>query len=96
MSENIADFSGTVSAHQAFLGHGDRTTLGDLKYDAEQLFFVASCLKWCSEGSALQPKKYASWADRCNVPLRNVEAFAEAFQCPAGVEMHPELRCTFW
>lgn len=95
-SENMADFAGLVSSYNAYANLGDKQKLEELPYDAEQLFFISSCVKWCAADRAGHSKRYAPWQDRCNVPLRNMEEFADAFQCAQGSAMRPAQRCAFW
>lgn len=94
--ENTADFSGLVSAFKAYSGLDDTEQLEGLDYNAEQLFFIASCIKWCATNRTKQGPLYASFPKRCNVPLKNIAGFARAFKCPAGSPMNPSSRCTFW
>ncbi|KAH9370967.1 hypothetical protein HPB48_013387 [Haemaphysalis longicornis] len=100
-TENTADFAGLVSAYNAFLELVDKEQLkqyAELNYGAEQLFFIAACVKYCSQSKNQSFSGYASWQNRCNVPIRNLDAFGEAFNCPVGSYMRPKPadRCAFW
>ncbi|KAH6934572.1 hypothetical protein HPB50_025480 [Hyalomma asiaticum] len=86
-AENTADFAGLVSSYDGFSNLEDTQKLEGLPYDSEQLFFISSCL--------LETLR-ASGGIACNVPLKNMEDFADAFQCPMGSAMRPAERCSFW
>ncbi|KAH9384637.1 hypothetical protein HPB48_026647 [Haemaphysalis longicornis] len=80
----------------AFRERRDERRLPGLPYNAKQLFFVSSCVKWCASGDAKWGQRYAPWWKRCNVPLTHLEDFAEAFECAPGTPMNPPARCSFW
>ncbi|KAL3203998.1 hypothetical protein MRX96_011882 [Rhipicephalus microplus] len=95
-AENTADFAGLVSSYVAYSNLEDTQMLEGLPYDAEQLFFISSCIKWCASAGADYSKRYAPWWERCNVPPKNMDEFADAFHCAVGSDMRPAQRCTFW
>lgn len=100
-SENTADWAGLASSYGAFTGLDDEERaekFSDFPFEPDQLFFISSCVKWCANVGSEQSKGYASWRNRCNVPLRNMEAFGEAFQCHIGSYMRPDpaQQCDFW
>ncbi|XP_077508130.1 endothelin-converting enzyme 1-like [Amblyomma americanum] len=95
-AENMADFAGLMSSYNTYVNLGGKETLKELDYDSEQLFFISSCVKWCAKAGAGHPQRYAPWSERCNVPLKNMEEFGEAFDCPVGSRMRPVERCVFW
>ncbi|XP_077548394.1 neprilysin-3-like [Haemaphysalis longicornis] len=99
-SENLADFVGLLLATEAFQALPEQEMslrLPELPLSAEQLFFVAHCLRWCGlVANDTDVAHHAPRRFRCNVPLMNSEAFARAFQCPAGSTMNPENKCAFW
>ncbi|KAH9359460.1 hypothetical protein HPB48_010475 [Haemaphysalis longicornis] len=98
----LPDFAGLVAAHDAYtrLSPTERDeSFPGFRYKDEQLFFISYCLKMCAVKDEESPQAYASWQDRCEVPLRMLEAFGEAFQCPVGSYMwmyNHSRRCTFW
>ncbi|XP_040073440.1 neprilysin-2-like [Ixodes scapularis] len=95
-SENMADFLGLSSALKAFQEYPDNKRFPSLPYNSRQIFFISSCVKWCAvPGSRVAPH-YAPWQQRCNVPLMNLDAFANAFQCPQNSPMNPANKCSFW
>ncbi|XP_077536940.1 membrane metallo-endopeptidase-like 1 [Haemaphysalis longicornis] len=94
--ENTADFAGLVSAYNAYSSLAKQEKVEGLEFNAEQLFFIASCIKWCATSKVEIVSRYAPYRERCNVPLKNMEAFARAFSCTAGSPMNPTSRCTFW
>ncbi|XP_077484821.1 neprilysin-1-like [Amblyomma americanum] len=65
-----------------------------------QLFFIGHCAKMCDPNAPPRERDptlaYSpNWA-RCVVPLMNMPEFADAFHCPVGTFMNPELKCRFW
>ncbi|KAH9364844.1 hypothetical protein HPB48_001297 [Haemaphysalis longicornis] len=52
----------------------------------ERLFFYAWCYSLCG-------RRRSGEALSCNLPLANNAAFAQAFSCPVGSPMNPELKC---
>ncbi|XP_077523832.1 neprilysin-like [Amblyomma americanum] len=102
-SEGFADFTGVRLAYDAYrrLPSVEReTVLPDVGLSAEQAFFVAHCLKWCTadKGNHKRRLKGRYWhgRSRCIVPLMHMPEFAEAFSCAAGDFMNPQDRCRFW
>lgn len=95
-AENAADFAGLVSAYHAYSSLAKEEKVEGFDFDAEQLFFIASCIKWCATSKVELVSRYAPFRERCNVPLKNMEAFARAFSCPVGSPMNPSRRCSFW
>ncbi|KAH9371322.1 hypothetical protein HPB48_007325 [Haemaphysalis longicornis] len=99
----LSDFTGLVAAHDAYtrLSPTKRhESFPGFPYKDEQLFFITYCLKFCNKYADVSPSsKYASWRDRCEVPLRMMGAFGQAYRCPAGSPMwiyNESRRCTFW
>lgn len=69
---------------------GDAATnfLADLpNLTAARLFFFAWCYVQCGEPSA---------KDACDVPLKHVPGFADAFGCKSGTPMRADWRCSFF
>ncbi|KAH6941082.1 hypothetical protein HPB50_013280 [Hyalomma asiaticum] len=104
LSENFADCGGMEKVLRALrqLGPQPGVTLGEHRFTAQQAFFVSSCFKWCSKtvrkpASGEKPDDiallYSPLDMRCNVPLMNTPAFAEAFSCASGTLMNPKVRC---
>ncbi|KAH6948731.1 hypothetical protein HPB50_026032 [Hyalomma asiaticum] len=54
------------------------------KLSERQLFFVLLCHSTCGDPAG---------AMRCNVPLRNSEAFVQTFSCQPGTPMHATQMC---
>ncbi|KAH8037114.1 hypothetical protein HPB51_008538 [Rhipicephalus microplus] len=106
--EDVADFASLsvvlgAYRHRAFLQqHGAWTPASFLEFSREQLFYLNYCFRLCSadEGPALlesSPRTvYAMDEDRCNVPLRHLQEFADAFKCAKRDPMHVEDKCSFW
>ncbi|KAK8756194.1 hypothetical protein V5799_001105 [Amblyomma americanum] len=98
-SENMADFAGVVSAHAAYAGlraKEEQVTVAGLQQSAQRLFFVSTCLKWCATLGNVSVANYAPWRDRCVIPLKNIEAFKDAFGCHRNSSMMQPSRCSFW
>ncbi|KAL3246215.1 hypothetical protein MRX96_057831 [Rhipicephalus microplus] len=97
-SENLADLVGTSLAYTAFTLLDPKDvgyTLPGLDMTSEQLFFVLNCVKLCTTFTRY-PKRYAPYRSRCNVPLMNMDEFANAFGCSQGAPMNPPGKCYFW
>ncbi|KAH7937701.1 hypothetical protein HPB49_014833 [Dermacentor silvarum] len=56
-------------------------------YTDDQVFFMTYCLMTCAKGST---------GDDCNVPVRQSDKFAYAFQCADDTPMNPSKKCTFF
>lgn len=57
------------------------------RYDAIQLLFMARCFAEC------QGSDTGNVDGLCDLSLRNVKEFAEAFSCVPGTPMNPVIRC---
>ncbi|KAH9367918.1 hypothetical protein HPB48_008362 [Haemaphysalis longicornis] len=101
-SEGFADWTGLQLAYSAFrsLPAAERdAVIPGLPLDAEKLFFIAHCYKWCGQERKRDPhpkERYWSTRSRCIVPLRHMPEFAAAFSCPQGSRMNPAAKCTFF
>ncbi|XP_077494428.1 neprilysin-2-like [Amblyomma americanum] len=103
-SENVADVVGLELAYSVYRegnasapasgssgGEGNATDIRGLNPD--RLFFLASCLKWCSATPDTLSKTslgYTTPRLRCNVPVAMLDAgsgFAEAFGCKPESKM---------
>ncbi|KAK8761676.1 hypothetical protein V5799_027057 [Amblyomma americanum] len=106
LAENFADCGGMAKALQAFQNFEPQpgASIGGRHFSADQLFFVASCYKWCWPLSELRQlrrsgdkddvvKFYSPMDLRCNVPLMNTPEFAKAFSCANGSYMNSFRRC---
>ncbi|KAL1471718.1 hypothetical protein MTO96_023545 [Rhipicephalus appendiculatus] len=68
-------------------GYVQRRLHGLDDFDDDQIFFLSYCLTTCAEGST---------GEACNVPLRQMDRFASAFQCGPDTPMNPPKKCTFF
>ncbi|KAH7944517.1 hypothetical protein HPB52_020711 [Rhipicephalus sanguineus] len=106
--EDVADFTSLrvvlgAYRHRAFLQQrGAWAPASFMEFSREQLFYLNYCFRLCSadEGPGLletSPRAfYAIDEDRCNVPLRHLQEFADAFQCAKRDPMDAEEKCSFW
>ncbi|XP_077523390.1 neprilysin-1-like [Amblyomma americanum] len=101
-SEGFADFAGVLLAYEAYRRLPDHVlsrAVPHVGLNADQLFFVFHCLKWCSTTSERRrdpASPYWRSRSRCIVPLQNMPEFAKAFYCKQGDLMNPAERCSFW
>ncbi|KAL3184626.1 hypothetical protein MRX96_031696 [Rhipicephalus microplus] len=97
LSEDFADNSGlehTFAAYRRAVRRGSGAS-GVAGFGNDQLFFLASCHKWCSARAELGSPYYSPKNLRCNVPLMNSAEFSVAYGCPGGAPMNPTKKCTF-
>ncbi|KAL1418640.1 hypothetical protein MTO96_025821 [Rhipicephalus appendiculatus] len=97
LSEDFADNSGfehTFAAYRRAVRRGSEAS-GVGGFGNDQLFFLASCHKWCSARAELNSPYYSPKNLRCNVPLMNSAEFAVAYGCDRGAPMNPVKKCTF-
>lgn len=97
LSEDFADNSGfehTFAAYRRIVARGGDAS-GVRGFANDQLFFLASCHKWCSASMEIGSPYYSPKSLRCNVPLMNSPEFAAAYGCRAGARMNPTKKCTF-
>ncbi len=104
LGENIADNAGVMFAFKAFTElrkDAPEVQVAD-GFDERQQFFLAVGQMWCSKvtdevtkmRATTDPHSQPRW--RVNGSLRNLPAFAEAFSCKAGADMHPQNACAVW
>ncbi|KAH9371741.1 hypothetical protein HPB48_001993 [Haemaphysalis longicornis] len=95
----LRDFMGLFPAYRAFVSGASGQSLQGLDWlNEEQLFFVAFCYQLCDKsGPQVNLLEATSTAKfRCNVPLRHMPQFADAFNCSKGSPMAPTSVCRFW
>ncbi|KAH8041929.1 hypothetical protein HPB51_019629 [Rhipicephalus microplus] len=68
-------------------GYVQRRLHGLDDFDDDQIFFLSYCLTTCAVNST---------GEACNVPLRQMDRFASAFQCEVDTPMNPQKKCTFF
>jgi putative endopeptidase len=104
LGENLADLGGVKLALTALQASEARAPSARAAFSAEQTFFIAQAQLWCRRDRApyqrvlVAADPHAPSHFRVNGPLSNLEAFARAWQCPAGSPMvrAPEQRCEVW
>jgi putative endopeptidase len=104
LGENIADLGGVKMAFQAYRGlrsGADKTYIAD-GFTEDQQFFIGVGQAWCSQDRPEEIERrlttdvHAPPRFRVFGALRNLPAFAEAFQCAKGTPMNPENSCSVW
>ncbi|TWW61956.1 Membrane metallo-endopeptidase-like 1 [Takifugu flavidus] len=106
LGENIADNGGVRQAYKAYLKwvetEGEEPRLPGLDMDHKQLFFLNFAQVWCGAyrpeyaSQSIKTDSHSPLEYRVFGSLQNFEAFSEAFQCPKGSAMNPELKCRVW
>ncbi|MBM4375277.1 MAG: M13 family metallopeptidase [Deltaproteobacteria bacterium] len=104
LGENIADNAGLMLAYMALtaMREGAGEVLNAEGFDERQQLFLSLGQVWCSKQTdeltklraATDPHSHPRW--RVNGSVRNLPAFAEAFQCTEGTAMRPKTSCTVW
>jgi putative endopeptidase len=104
LGENIADNAGLMLAYQALaaLRANAKERLVAEGFNEQQQLFLSAGQVWCSKATdeltklraATDPHSQPRW--RVNGSVRNLPAFAEAFQCKEGSAMHPKSTCSVW
>ncbi|KAJ1530321.1 hypothetical protein ONE63_005237 [Megalurothrips usitatus] len=73
-----------------------------LALSPRQMFWLSFASVWCSKETVmmrdrtLRTSTHLPGTYRVNGALRNQEAFAQDFNCPAGAPMNPSSRCHIW
>lgn len=106
LGENIADNGGLKLAYLAYHKWSDEhdhdSTLPGLGLTSNQLFFLSFAQIWCEKTTPsyaltdLQIDVHSPGKFRVDVTLKNSQAFAEAFKCPANSPMNPVNKCAVW
>lgn len=102
--ENIADNGGAKEAYFAYNKWVQRNApeglLPGLKYDQQQLFWIALAQSSCT---ASDDDTYIITADdhapdefRVNGVVSNMPDFANDFNCPTDSKMNPTKKCSIW
>ncbi|KAH6943094.1 hypothetical protein HPB50_015998 [Hyalomma asiaticum] len=106
--EDVADFTslrvvlGAYRRRTFLQQRGALTPASLAEFSREQLFYLNYCFRLCTadEGPGLldtSPRAvHAMEEDRCNVPLRHLQEFADAFQCAKRDPMDVVDKCSFW
>ncbi|GAB4520592.1 MAG: M13 family metallopeptidase [Haliangiales bacterium] len=104
LGENIADLGGVKLAYRAYQSlrkdAPERYRADGLSED--QQFFVAVGQAWCSKDREAEARRrvvvdsHSPPRFRINGTLRNLPAFAEAFDCGPESAMRPEAICEVW
>ncbi|EDW98376.2 uncharacterized protein Dyak_GE23808 [Drosophila yakuba] len=115
-AENIADNGGTRLAYAAYRKWFEsqmtnsssvnqvlaKETLPNLRYSANQLFFISFAQVWCNDAhpnvKTLQVSTDQHMPGKFRVigSLSNFEEFSKEFNCPAGSAMNPKEKCILY
>ncbi|KAH6935400.1 hypothetical protein HPB50_005560 [Hyalomma asiaticum] len=87
-AEQAVGLGALVDAYDSARRASDMALQGLEKYSGLQLIFIALCYVHC-KGSATNE----AGEPVCDIPLRHVPEFAEAFHCAPGDPMNPLNRC---
>ncbi|MBX5482905.1 MAG: M13 family metallopeptidase [Myxococcaceae bacterium] len=107
LGENIADMGGLKLAHAAmrsWQAQKKQPAAGSYRYDDDQQFFLGFAQSWCNKYRPENARMRVTVDPhsppplRVNVPLSNLPAFQEAFQCKPGQKMAKPAaeRCEVW
>lgn len=105
MDDMIAQYFGFRAAYYAYkqllVDVGPELGLPDLPYTADQLFWLSFANSLChfrSETDKLPaPVKDKNIMDYSMMAImKNIPEISEAFECPAGSDMNPAEKCTWW
>ncbi|CAN7975711.1 unnamed protein product, partial [Ixodes persulcatus] len=91
----MADVIGLALALRPYEDLADKKRVKGLPFEPKQLFFIASCAKWCSRAPFQGYAGNTPPSSRCNVMLMNMLEFATAFRCPQNSRMNLSKRCDF-
>nr|XP_037288133.1 endothelin-converting enzyme homolog [Rhipicephalus microplus] len=68
----------------------------------KQLFFISNGMAWCRLARPeyiklmIQYDPHSPAPYRVNLPMSNLEAFSETFNCPKNSTMNRKDRCSLW
>uniref|UniRef100_A0A131YM07 Gluzincin n=1 Tax=Rhipicephalus appendiculatus TaxID=34631 RepID=A0A131YM07_RHIAP len=109
VGENIADNGGLRLSFEAFKNlleveyrNEDTRLKGMENVTGKQLFFLSTGMTWCSLSRPeylkvlIQYDTHSPGRYRVNVPMSNMKAFSETFNCPANSTMNRTHRCSLW
>ncbi|KAL1429258.1 hypothetical protein MTO96_016473 [Rhipicephalus appendiculatus] len=109
VGENIADNGGLRLSFEAFKNllegeyrNVDTRLKGMENVTGKQLFFLSTGMTWCSLSRPeylkvlIQYDTHSPGRYRVNVPMSNMKAFSETFNCPANSTMNRTHRCSLW
>ena len=102
--DDFADISGVEIAYRALENKLGKKTMKrpvakGHNFTNEQVFFISFAHHWCKKKEELGKEignTHSPGDLRTLNPLRNSDAFAKAFHCPAGSPMNPFKKCRIW
>ncbi|CAN8006210.1 unnamed protein product [Ixodes hexagonus] len=106
IQEDVIDSAAVRYAYKAFKAALPMDKVGNVlgtlnTFNPDQTFFIAYCHDFCDNVSDHPEShggstKYSEAENRCNVPLMNMEEFAQAFSCRPNDRMSPAKKCYLW
>jgi endothelin-converting enzyme/putative endopeptidase len=95
LGENVADLGGLKLSHAATMAWAQKhpEEEGKYRFTPSQQFFLGFAQSWCAKVRpefarvAAQVDPHSPAFLRVNGPLRNLDTFRQAFNCPAGAKM---------
>lgn len=109
VGENIADNGGLRLSFEAYknlleteYGNVDTRLKGMENVTGKQLFFLSTGMTWCSLTRpeylmvSIQYDSHSPGRYRVNVPMSNMKAFSDTFNCPANSTMNRTHQCMLW
>lgn len=104
--EDLADLAGVKLAYRAYnrwiSRHISEKALPGLDYTPKQLFWISSAIRMCSKYTpeAMSMSITSNWRSpgryRVIGALRNLEEFADDFNCPSDTLMNAREKCDPW
>ncbi|KAH9375956.1 hypothetical protein HPB48_013856 [Haemaphysalis longicornis] len=93
--ENTADFAGLVSAYNAYSSLAKQEKVEGLEFNAEQLFFIASCIKWCATSSVKQAGWYATFQETLQRSPEEHGGLRTSLQLSRGISHESDFSLRF-
>ncbi|XP_043270372.1 endothelin-converting enzyme homolog [Venturia canescens] len=104
--EDLADLVGTRMAYSAYVELAKDSLpekqLPGLDYSPRQMFWISTANTACVKTRPVAALRFLYEEEhslpklRINVPLSNLQEFADDFNCAVGSKMNPKDKCTIW
>jgi len=105
LGENIADNGGirlAIDAYRLYTSQNGNEPALLQELSNEQLLFLSFAQGWCQlttpefAEELVQRDEHSPAFARVLGPLRNLDDFAKAYNCPLGSNMNPANKCLLW